>query len=173
MAQKQLNSPLASSAGRLFDAVAGVLDVCRETAGYEGQAAVELEALATPHFAQQADAGYGYEYQEPCLCWHPLWHELLEDLKAGVARGVVAARFHQGLAQAVAETAGGLSRQHDLDRVVLTGGVFQNRLLLERTAHLLREQDLSVWIPQQMPMNDGGLSLGQAALGAVSLAHGS
>jgi hydrogenase maturation protein HypF len=164
MAEKGLNSPPASSAGRLFDAVAAAIGVCRESAGYEGQAAVELEALAVESFTDQAGRGYGFDFQNGVMGWSPLWRELLQDLEAGVEPGVMAARFHQGLATAVSATAAGLCRSQGIDRVVLSGGVFQNRLLLERTSQLLRQERLQVLAPLQLPANDGGLALGQAVI---------
>ena len=164
MAQKGLNSPPASSAGRLFDAVAAAVGVCRDTAAFEGEAAIALEALATAHFAQQADDAYGFELQHGVLSWAPLWLALLQDLAKGVEQGIIAARFHHAVASAVATTAGQLCAQHGLQRVVLSGGVFQNRLLLEQTTLLLRGQGLSVLSPVATPANDGGLSLGQAMI---------
>ncbi len=164
MAEKGLNSPPASSAGRLFDAVAAAVDVCRDSAGFEGQAAIELEALAAAHFEDQADFAYGFELQSGCLSWAPLWTALLEDLRKEVVPGIIAARFHHAMASAVAETSGLLCGQHEIQTVVLSGGVFQNRLLLERTSLLLREQGLTVLAPIATPANDGGLSLGQAMI---------
>ncbi len=168
MIDKGLNSPLASSAGRLFDAVAAALGVCRESAGFEGQAAIELEALAAPQFKQQADFAYGFGLQDDCLSWAPLWSALLADLHNGVEPAIVAARFHQAVARAVTETAGRLCTEHGLQRVVLSGGVFQNRLLLERVSRRLRDQGLEVLSPVSVPANDGGLSLGQAVIAAAS-----
>ena len=164
MARKGLNSPLASSAGRLFDAAAAAVGVCREVAGFEGQAAIELEALAAEQFTQQADRAYGFELRDGCLGWAPLWLALLKDLSDGVEPGIVAARFHQGMASAVAATAGRLCNRHVVGTVVLSGGVFQNRLLLERTSQLLRQQGLRVLSPVATPANDGGLSFGQAVV---------
>ncbi len=168
MAQRGLNSPKASSAGRLFDAVAAAVGVCREYSGFEGQAAIELEALASEHFIRQADFAYGFALKDACLSWSPLWPAVLKDLSEGVAPGVIAARFHHCVASAVAETAGGLCARQGVQTVVLSGGVFQNRLLLERTSDLLRGQGLNVLAPRVTPMNDGGLSLGQAVVGMVS-----
>jgi hydrogenase maturation protein HypF len=174
MAETELNSPTASSCGRLFDAVAAALGVCRERASHEGQAAIELEALAAPEFRAQADSAYPHEVREQgmrTLCWSPLWEALLEDLRRGVAPAVIAARFHQGLAHAVAANAEALCRWHVLDTVVLGGGVFQNRLLLEGVAESLRSAGLEVLAPVSLPANDGGLSLGQAAVTAARLIH--
>ncbi len=164
MVERGLNSPMASSAGRLFDAVAAALGVCRDAAGYEGQAAMELEALAWGQFKQQVDYGYGTELKDACLDWTSLWRSLLGDLRDKVAPDVIAARFHHGLAAAVAQTAADLCDQHNTQVVVLSGGVFQNRLLLERSSQLLRRQGLMVLSPQALPSNDGGISLGQAII---------
>ncbi len=164
MAEKGINSPKASSAGRLFDAVAAAVGVCRDAAGYEGQAAIELEALASEQFAQQSDFAYGYGLEDDCLDWTTMWKALLDDLRGKVEPAVISARFHHGLAIAVAQTAADLCSQHNSQTVVLSGGVFQNRLLLECASQLLREQDLTVLSPQDLPANDGGISLGQAVV---------
>ncbi len=168
MAERGLNSPLASSAGRLFDAVAAAVGICRESSGFEGQAAIELEALATAQFNGQADYAYDFERQDDCLNWRPLWSALLKDLGLGVAPGIIAARFHHGVASAVAGTAAGLCDQYQSGTVVLGGGVFQNRLLLEQTTVLLRKRGLRVLSPLAVPANDGGLSLGQAVIALAS-----
>ena len=147
--------------------------VCAGTmAGFEGQAAIELEALATAHFSQQADFAYPYAERPDLISWSPLWSAILEDLRQGVSVGVMAARFHQCLASAIAATASRLCDQHALGTVVLSGGVFQNRLLLERSSELLRSQGLEVLSPIAAPANDGGLSLGQAAAGVALCQHG-
>ena len=170
MAGKGLNSPMASSCGRLFDAVAAALGVCRERVSHEGQAAMELESLAAPEFHGEAGNGYPYQLREGeirTLEWRRLWEALLEDLRRGVAPATIAARFHQGLALAVADTAVALCQESGLDTVVLGGGVFQNRLLLEGVVGALRRADVRVLSPEKVPANDGGLALGQAAIAAA------
>jgi len=168
MIDRGLNSPMTSSAGRLFDAVAAAVGVCRDTVSHEGQAAIELEALATPHFATQQQHAYACRMVADTLDWTPMWSALLQDLAADIEPGVIAARFHQGIAKAVTVMASQLCDLHRLGTVVLSGGVFQNRLLLQQTSRLLREQNLLVLTQQQVPMNDGGLALGQVAIGAAS-----
>ena len=167
MAEKGLNSPSASSAGRLFDAVAAALGVCCEQAAYEGQAAIELEALASDDFETQAENAYPFRFQDQQIIWQPMWSALLDDLSNKVEPAIIAARFHHCVAQAVARTAVALCRQNDLQTVVLSGGVFQNRLLLERSSVLLREHQLNVLSPVSVPMNDAGISIGQAAIAAA------
>jgi hydrogenase maturation protein HypF len=178
---KQINSPPASSCGRLFDAVAAALGICRERQAYEGEAAMRLEALSrSAHsasgpayaFAATREAGDLLNI-DPA----PMWNMLLSDLACGVPAAVVALRFHHGLADAVATMA---SRLAGPDRsagtqlfktIALSGGCFQNRILFERTAAKLREAGFAVLAHAEVPANDGGLSLGQAAIGAARLLH--
>ncbi len=171
MIRKGLNSPPASSAGRLFDAVAAALGICRDQAGFEGQAAIELEAVASPHFAAEAGNGYDFDWCDGRLQWEALWTQLLEDLQRGTATGVIAARFHHGLIGAVGTTATELAREQGVDTVALSGGVLQNRLLLEGLGNLLRERGLQVLSPLAIPANDGGLSLGQAVVALAATAR--
>lgn len=164
-----LNAPRSSSAGRLFDAVAAALDICPERTSYEGQAAIELEVLATSIFDV---AGEGYlcavSGDAPLILdWRELWTALLDDLARGTAREIVAGRFHKGLIDALGGVVCDLASRHGPQTAVLSGGVFQNRLLLEEVARVLREAGLTVLTPRQVPANDGGISLGQAAIAAA------
>lgn len=171
MLERGVNSPYASSCGRLFDAAAAAIGVCREQASHEGQAAIEMEALIDPDAFDPSGAGYAYRSEtvdgQRILSWQPLWQGLLGDLRIGVAKETVAARFHQGMIRAIVETARLLCRQQRLDTVVLSGGVFQNRILLEGVGGELRQQGLRVLSPRLVPANDGGLSLGQAVVAAA------
>lgn len=164
-----LNSPKASSCGRLFDAVAAAVGLCREKQDYEGQAAIELEALATT--VASPTTGYPIDCvllnQDWQLQWASLWRALLADLQAGATAALIAARFHIGLADALATLVMQLRQEQGFCQVVLSGGVFQNRLLLEKLSARLREQRLTVFSPQQFPCNDGGLALGQAMVAAA------
>lgn len=169
--QQGLNAPLASSAGRLFDAVAAVLGVCTQAIGYEGQTGVELEALARPWIASQGPHAYQVDIQTRQglleLGWQPLWQGLLADLSAGLATGTMAARFHWGLINALAQVASDLCHEEKMTRVALSGGVMQNLILLEGLTAALQETGLQALIPRSYPANDGGLSLGQAAIAAA------
>jgi hydrogenase maturation protein HypF len=179
---------LSSSCGRLFDAVAAAVGVCRDRAGYEGEAAIELEALVNAEAGSPGcDAAVGARWPGPELdqaggypfAVHPgpprvldpgpLWRALLADLRAGVPPEVLAARFHRGLADAVARLAAELAADCGVGTVALSGGVFQNRILLERVASELRRRGLAVLQHRQVPANDGGLSLGQAAVCAMRI----
>jgi hydrogenase maturation protein HypF len=176
MVEQGINSPRASSCGRLFDAAAALLGICTTAVSHEGQAAIEMEALAQPQFQAQREEGYRPGEQSAdgliTLVWEELWLRLLHDLQGGVERAVIAARFHQGLAAGVASLALRLAASHPVDTVVLAGGVFQNRLLLEGVAQRCRERGLNVFAPQQVPANDGGISLGQAVVAAARLGAG-
>ena len=173
MIARGINSPLSSSCGRLFDAVAAAIGLCRDRASYEGEAAIELEALVDERVAS-GPAGDGYPFAvrpglPQVLDPGPLWRALLADLRAGVPPAVIAARFHWGLADAVAGLAGDLAIARGLRTVALSGGVAQNRILVERVADQLRRRRLDVLQHRQVPANDGGLSLGQAAVGAMRI----
>lgn len=169
MMARGLNAPEASSAGRLFDAVAAAAGVCRERASYEGQAAIELEALAAGAMDASEAVPYPFDIVEGAvlrLGFTSLWRALLTDIAAGVAVSVIAARFHKGLAAAVADMALRLAQSGTA--IVLTGGVFQNRLLLEGVSAALERAGLHVLAPAQLPANDGGIALGQAVIAAAS-----
>ncbi len=164
-----INAPLTSSAGRLFDAVAGALGLCRDQIGYEGQAAIELEVLARQ--AWPPPDGYGIAIRDEgelaVLDPAPLWRELLDDLAAGVEPSLIAARFHQGFADTLAGLAARLADAEGLQTAALSGGVLQNRTLFEALASRLRGRGLEVLSHRRVPANDGGLSLGQAAVAAA------
>jgi hydrogenase maturation protein HypF len=158
MIATELNSPLTSSVGRLFDAVAALAGL-RNVVTYEGQAAIELEAAYDPSvrgmYEIDVDGG-------------------VIDPRAAVAAAaaepdahVVATRFHRGLADATVRACAALAGEHGTEVVVLSGGVFQNRRLLEGTAGHLRGAGLRVLTPWRLPANDGGISYGQAAVAAA------
>lgn len=155
---------LTSSAGRLFDALAALVGV-RDRASYEGQAAVDLEQQADPdetggYPASVATDGFAIDGLG-------LFRAAVEDLRSGASPPTVAARFHHGLADATAEACTAAARHTDVGTVALSGGVFQNVLLLRRTRDRLRRAGLRVLVHRHVPPNDGGLSLGQAAVAAA------
>ena len=131
---------------------------------YEAQAAIELEAACDPHergaYPIACDAALVLDPRAAVLA-------VRRDVAAGVATGVVAARFHNGLADATAAACARAAADHGLERVVLSGGVFQNRVLLERTAARLERAGLRVLVPALLPPGDGGIAYGQAAVAAA------
>ncbi len=176
MCRTGLASPLTTSAGRLFDAAAALCGI-RSEVNYEGQAAIELEAAAT-----RAGAATGPAYPMPLIDESP--GPLLLDARATIAALVAdldrpgstvelaAARFHAAFAAATVEALARVAAARGLGSVALSGGVFQNRLLLGSTAAGLRQRGLRVLIPRLLPLNDGGISYGQAAIAAAALAGG-
>jgi hydrogenase maturation protein HypF len=162
VARAGVASPATSSVGRLFDAVAAILGV-RDTVNYEGQAAIELEQLADP-----AEAG---AYRAALVPGPPLRitaadlvRAVVGELLAGVDRRTVAGRFHNGLAAATVAAVIAVREVTGLSTVALSGGVFQNLLLLERTTAGLEAAGFRVLVHSRVPPNDGGISLGQAAV---------
>jgi len=170
-----INSPPASSCGRLFDAVAAASDVCRERARYEGQAAVEFEALVDRVILRDEGDSRAYPFAlarndadgMEQLDAQPMWQALLEDLRRGTRVPVLAARFHKGLAITVARLVDTLGRVHAAHIVALSGGVFQNCVLLEQVVMRLQALGFTVLTHHRVPANDGGLALGQAAVAAA------
>jgi hydrogenase maturation protein HypF len=169
MAAKGVNSPLTSSAGRLFDAAAALLGV-RDAINYEGQAAVELEQLADPTesaaYAAALDTGPG-PFQAR---GSDLLHALLDDQTSGVPAPLIAARFHHGVAALIEAGCLRLREQHGLDTVALSGGVFQNTFLLHAAVARLEARRFRVLVHARVPCNDGGISLGQAVIAANRVA---
>jgi hydrogenase maturation protein HypF len=163
-------APLTSSAGRLFDAVAALCGV-RAEVNYEGQAAIELEAAADPAEQGAYPLPVGSHGDGPLvLDPRPTIRAVVEDLDGGARVDAVAARFHNSLAAATATACETAAEAHGVATVALSGGVFQNRCLLERTASLLDEIGLRVLIPSLLPPNDGGVAYGQLAVAAARLA---
>ena len=168
MLESGLASPLTSSAGRLFDAVSAVLGVHPGPVSYEGQAAMELEAVA-----EDAEESYRFEVIKERDMWvvepEPFWRALLEDLKKGTSAPSASGKFHRGLAEAVVEVCEKLREETGVRDVVLSGGVFQNVRLLEATLRLLEERGFGVHTNSRVPPNDGGICLGQALVAAYIL----
>jgi hydrogenase maturation protein HypF len=161
-------APIATSAGRLFDAVAALCGV-RATVSYEGQAAIELES-AVDH-SEHGEYAIDLESRDGMLELDPRTaiSAVVAERAAGVAIGRVAARFHSGFACATARACAQLASDRHLDTVVLSGGVFQNRVLLERTVAELEQSGRRVLLPERLPPGDGGISYGQAAVAAARL----
>jgi hydrogenase maturation protein HypF len=155
MLEKQINAPLTSSVGRLFDAAAALLGL-RQISSFEGQAAMELE------FTRQGDVADAYSFVVTATApmvvdCEPAIRELLDDVAGGEDAGLVSAKFHNGLVEATVAVA----KKIGTPRIVLSGGCFQNRYLTERIVERLREENFRPYWHQRIPPNDGGISLGQ------------
>jgi hydrogenase maturation protein HypF len=171
MARRGVNSPVTSSAGRLFDAVGALLGV-RDTINYEGQAAVELEQLAAASAAPASAAQPGYPARitpgTPFTAAGPdLVRAAAGDLLAGLPPAVISARFHRGMADLIVAGCQLLRESSGLGTVALSGGVFQNLLLLGTVVSLLEARGFRVLTHSRVPPNDGGISLGQAVVAAA------
>ncbi len=176
--ERHLNAPIASSAGRLYDAVASLLGI-RDVAEYEAQAAIELELLAEEGrnrplpwaILERESQGGG----APLLVYDP--RPTIRAVLAGVARGVpapkLAARFQETVAAVTGSIVSDVSRQTGLRTVVLSGGVFQNQWLVATVVRRLARDGFEVHTNQRVPANDGGISYGQAAVAAARLAGAS
>lgn len=171
MIVKNINSPLCSSAGRLFDAVAALLNICRSGVSYEGQAAMELEALAELADDLHDKTTYPYEIRQ-CIepwrvDWAPLWPAMLADRADNLPSAQIALRFHNSVIQSLCEMIGHLQARYSFSAVALSGGVFQNQRLLTGLLGALREDQFKVYVPKRFPINDGGLAAGQALVCAA------
>jgi hydrogenase maturation protein HypF len=164
-AQRGLNAPLTSSAGRLFDAVASLLGL-RDTVAFEAQAAIELEALSEPGSDRVYPVGFDHREGQIVVRTSDLVRGIVEDLLAETPPQRIAARFHATLADVIAGVCGLIRDRTGLSRAALSGGVFQNMRLLQAAADRLEQAGFEVYTHHQVPPNDGGLALGQAAVAA-------
>jgi hydrogenase maturation protein HypF len=177
MIERGLNTPLTSSCGRLFDAAAAVV-LGRGVVDYEAQAAIELEGLAEDE-PDGFDSGYGLELlggdrntHEPVrISAIPLWRELLQDLRTGVAKPRIAARFHAGVSHAFVRAADLAREVTGIRQVALSGGCMHNRRLARLLRKGLEREGFEVFQHVQVSPGDGGLSYGQAATAAAMLAN--
>ena len=164
--ERGVNSPLTSSTGRLFDAVAALAGV-REHINYEAQAAIELEAAID---GAKEGNGYPFAIQEDGDGWiidtRPTFLALVQDLAEGVPIGVISQRFHLGFVDILARMAALVRGRTGLDRVCLSGGTFQNCFLSEHLQECLQAEGFQVFTHAEVPCGDGGISLGQAVIAA-------
>ncbi len=160
MLDSKVNNPLTSSCGRLFDAVAALLGIRRQVS-FEGQAAMELEALAKDHPVERIFPYQILEEQGFVFDWRPIIGCLVEE-RIHVPIEELTAIFHRTIGSALTEVACRIRERSDQNRVVLSGGCFQNRLLLKTTMSCLQKNGFEVYSHCQVPPNDGGIALGQA-----------
>lgn len=166
MIERQINSPITSSCGRLCDAVASVIGI-RQKVNYEGQAAIELEMTMSN---STDEPGYpfelAYDGEKLLVGTSSLFHSLINDVRAWTPASVISTRFHRGLVDALARVAHILRDRTGLDRVCLSGGTFNNVFILNNLALQLNSDGFHVFTHNQVPCGDGGLSLGQAMVAA-------
>jgi hydrogenase maturation protein HypF len=171
MLERGLHAPVTTSAGRLFDGLAALVGLHHRVT-FEGQAAMGLEFAADPDergaYPVQAERGSEPGAAPLVVDWRPMVEAVVHDLALGVGRGTIAARVHGSLVNAIVAVAGACGER----RVALSGGCFQNRRLLEGVASALAARGHEVLVHRVVPPNDGGVSLGQAAVAAARLARG-
>ncbi|MGA7162130.1 MAG: carbamoyltransferase HypF, partial [Bacteroidota bacterium] len=157
MLTKKINSPLTSSAGRLFDAIASLSSI-RDVAKFEGQAAMELEWAIGKTISDGEYLFTTPNSELPLVIdWEPMLHEIIEDIQGSVSPSLISVKFHNTMTAMIIEVA----RRIGEKRVVLTGGCFQNKYLLEQTVRRLQEEGFHPYWHQRVPPNDGGIALGQ------------
>jgi hydrogenase maturation protein HypF len=162
MLAKNLNAPITTSAGRLFDAVAALIGL-RARSSFEGQAAMALEFAADS--AVRATYPFELSAADPMVVdWAPTIRALLADLENSLSPKIISAKFHNALVEMIVAVA----QKFDEPKIILSGGCFQNRLLTERAIERLREENFRPYWHQRVPPNDGGISLGQIAVASWS-----
>ncbi|MFH0948568.1 MAG: carbamoyltransferase HypF [Elusimicrobiota bacterium] len=167
MIEKNVNCPLTSSVGRLFDAVASIINLRQETT-YEAQSAVELEQLIDGRWKKQEarskkqERSYEYEVIGDEIDVKKMILEIVNDLKNKTSKNKISAKFHSTLAKIILDVCQRLKKETKINKVALSGGVFQNLVLLEKAVGLLKKAGFEVFTNSQVPSNDGGISLGQA-----------
>ncbi|MBU2535105.1 MAG: carbamoyltransferase HypF [Chloroflexi bacterium] len=170
--ERRLNSPLTSGAGRLFDAVSALAGV-RGQVDYEAQAAIELEMIAPDDVIRFEPYPFTIEDDKPAVIKLPeLVSAVVNDVRSGIEPGVVSARFHLTVARIILETCRLISQKSSLITVALSGGVFQNRLLLNLAVDALEREGFNVLTHGLVPCNDGGISLGQAVIANYQINNG-
>ena len=181
MIERGINSPRTSSMGRLFDAAAAILGICGQ-ATYEGEPAIELEAAAwralDGEIAHFPDDNAGYFASGPSWLDGPdvldqkaLFEALLGEIEAGAPADRLALDFHVAVARSSAHIASDICAREGIDTVALSGGVFMNRLLLQLLTRELKSAGLTVLVPHTVPVNDGCIAYGQAAVASARLAQ--
>ena len=177
MIERGINSPRTSSMGRLFDAAAAILGIC-DKATYEGEPAIELEAAAWRALdgkPVRLDGNHTGVFtsadDSPILDPRPLIEALLNGIEAGAPADKLALELHIAIARSSARTAREICAREGLDTVALSGGVFMNRLLLQLLTHELKDAGLAALVPHAVPVNDGCIAYGQAAIARARLAQ--
>jgi hydrogenase maturation protein HypF len=158
MIDRNINCPLTSGAGRLFDAVSALLGLCR-VASYQAEGPMKLESLILPGCSER----YAFMI-DTAIRFDEMARLIVDDLARGVDKRIIATMFHNTIIAAIFETVNEISRKEKIGKVVLSGGVFQNRYLLEGTISVLEDHGFEVFSHAAVPPNDGGIALGQLAV---------
>lgn len=162
MIKKNINSPLTSSMGRLFDGISSILNICHKNT-YEGEAAIRLEKIA-----KRDDKFYKFIIKDNLIYFDDVIRNITKDLKMGIDKGLISYRFHKGISNLIKEIIEIERGKRDFKFVVLSGGVFQNILLLELAYENIKELGLNPLVHRRLPTNDQCISLGQVSLGSIN-----
>jgi hydrogenase maturation protein HypF len=163
MIDKNINSPLTSSCGRLFDAASSLIGI-RDEISYEGQAAMELESFCAPGITERYKFSIYKEEEKFIINPQEIFIDIIKDLKEGIDKKVMAAKFHNTVAEFTVDLCGKIRKDTGINEIALSGGVFQNKYLTEKVVFLLEDKGFKVYIQRKVPPNDGGISLGQAVV---------
>ena len=167
MIKGQVNTHLTSSAGRLFDAVSSIVGLC-DRVTFEAEAAIALEAICDEEVFDFYPVNI-IDSAPRVIDFSPAVNSIVNDVREGLPKNIIASRFHNTISEVIGRVAERISLTSGLKKVVLSGGVFQNIFLLQRAIINLRDRGLNVYIHERVPANDGGISLGQAAIAAKKL----
>jgi hydrogenase maturation protein HypF len=151
---QKINTPLTSSMGRLFDGIAAITNLC-QIVSFEGQAAMQLEFTIDRFCTEES---YPLLFQNNEIDWRSMLINILDDVINKVPVGIISAKFHNSLIDAIVS----IAQQIKLEKIVLTGGCFQNKYLIEKAIEKLRSAGFHPYWHHQIPPNDGGIALGQA-----------
>lgn len=164
MIDQGINSPLSSGAGRLFDAVAALTGICTQSS-FHAEAPMRLEAI----IKENCQGKYLFDYEGQVISFRKMFYQILEDRKANTALNEISSKFHNTVVTINLKTSKLLRKAYGINKVVLSGGSFQNKYLLEHTENLLTKAGFEVYAHEKVPTNDGGIALGQLAIGAKHL----
>jgi len=163
MIDKNINSPLTSSCGRLFDAASSLIGI-RDEISYEGQAAMELESFCASGIKERYKFSIYKEGEEFIIDPQEIFIDIIKDLKEGIDKKVMATKFHNTVAEFTLNLCGKIRENTEINKIALSGGVFQNHYLTEKIISLLEKDDFQVYTQRKVSPNDGGISLGQAVV---------
>lgn len=166
MIDKNINSPLTSSCGRLFDAISSLIGI-RDEISYEGQAAMELESFCASGIKERYKFCIYKEGMEFIIDPQEIFIEIIKDLKEGIDKKIMAAKFHNTVAEFTLNLCGKIRENSGINKIALSGGVFQNKYLTEKVVSLLEDKGFKVYTQSKVPPNDGGISLGQAVVAGL------
>jgi len=163
MIDKNINSPFTSSCGRLFDAASSLIGI-RDEISYEGQAAMELESFCASGITERYKFSIYKEEEKFIIDPQGIFIDIIADLKKELDKKIMAAKFHNTVAEFTVDLCGKIRRNTGINEVALSGGVFQNKYLTEKVIFSLEDKRFKVYIQRKVPPNDGGISLGQAVV---------